>query len=186
MTTLDQPTLNQEQPSYRKIAFNYGLIASMVLIVVSLISNILGFNDPRNPNTVMSIVMSLLGFGIVVGAMIMGISKHRDEDLGGYITFGRAFGLAFIMGLVIVVINTVFSYIYMAFIDSSILEAATENFETQMEEQGVEPGEDAYEIAAMFLNPGIITVFIALWLLFQNTVAGLISAAIGQKKPSQM
>ena len=186
MSTLDQPTVNQDRPSYSRIAINYGLIASMALIAISLVSSVLGFSDPTNPNMVMSIVISILSFGIIVAAMVMGISKHRDEDLGGYITFGRAFGLAFVMGLVIAIINTLFTFVYMNYIDPSLLESIHENFEAQMDQQGIGEGDEGYDVAKMFIQPGMIALFAALGLLIQNTIAALIGAAIGQKKQPQV
>lgn len=186
MSTLDQPTANLEKPSYFQIALNYGAITSLVLIAISLVANVLGITDPRDPKPLINTLISLSSFAVLVVGMVMAIQKHRDEDLSGFINFGRAFSLAMIMGLVVAVINSIFTYVYMEFIDPSIIEFAKENFANQMEAQGISEGDPGYSAGAFFVSIGGIMIFVVIFLIFQMLIAGLIAAAIGQKKQPQL
>ncbi len=186
MSTLDQSMGEQPKVSYSQIAINYGLYASLLLIVISLIFNLSGFSDPVNPNPAIAFLVTALNWGIIIGAMIIATKKHREEDLGGFITFGRAFGLAFLVGVVIMILTTIFNYLYFEVIDPSMMEAIQENFETQIEDTGADEDNPAIGFTRAIMSPIGLAVTSAIGGLFSALILGLISAAVSQKKRQTM
>ena len=185
MNTLDQPSLNQDQNSYRQIAMNFGLIGALVSIVLTLITYLGNFGDPRNPNYLATGLISIASLGVYIFFMLKAVNKHRDENLGGYITFGKAFGVAFLTGLIMAVIGSIFNFIYFQFIDASYLDNLLEFMYETLESSGADPEpmmgfyRNIYSPIGMLISGLISGVLV-------SALFGLIPAAIGQKKPPQI
>ena len=98
MSTLDSPNnfVDQSNVPYLSTAIRYGALAGLGSVILGLLSNMLGLVDPCKGFSAMSALMMVLGIGIFVGAGVLAVQHHRNNELGGYITFGRAFVVAFI------------------------------------------------------------------------------------------
>jgi hypothetical protein len=83
------------------------------------------------------------------------------------------------------VLGSLFSYIYIKFVDSSMLDVIREQGMIQMEERGMSDAqiEQAMEMQARFTTPEMILVFGILGGIFFGFIVSLIVTAITKKSP---
>lgn len=181
MDTLDNPNkiIDPSTVSYQSISLRNGAIAGLILIVIGLLGNLTGISDPTQPNSATNWIMNLVNWGIMIAFMVMAVKKHRDEDLGGFVTFGRAFGVAFLVTLVISVITAVWVYIYFGFVDPDMAAAIMEN---SLAQQGIE--DDAMiDQMKFWFSPVAMAIYGLLGSLFFGAILSLIVAAVMKKNP---
>src|SRR5690606_11911840 len=70
------------------------------------------------------------------GCLIMAIKTHRDDELGGYISFGRAFSTGFRYSSLLSVFMGLFMLIYFKWLSPEVLEKGLNEAENQMLDQG--------------------------------------------------
>lgn len=150
-------------------ALRYGLIAGVVSVIVSLLMYLLDLHTNQGLATVVSIAM-------LVTFIYLAQKSHRDNDLGGYMKFGRAIGVGMLTVLFMAIVGAVYNFIFFEFIDSSILEESLREAENKMLERGMSDDDidQAMNITKIFVNP----VFFAATALFFSGVLGLIVSLI--------
>lgn len=184
MSTLDNP--NMIDPStvpYAKKAMNQGLIASLVLIVLNLIFSVTGLVEPGDTGA-MTWIVNLITWGVIAYFMYSAQTSHRDEDLGGYISYGRAFAVGGIVLLAIAVITVVWSFIYFSFIDPDIFDTIREaSLEQMINQQGMseEDAERAMGMMDWMWNPGVMSLFAGVGTAVAGLIIDLIVSAVTKK-----
>lgn len=180
MSTADQNLNDQSKAPYRPIAVRYGLIAALVSIALGLVFyvfNLIDYADNSSPGNIASTVLNVV---VIIVIFVLAIKTHRDQDLGGYITFGRAFGVAFLTGLVAALIGLVWTFAFFQFIDPSIQETIAEATRENMLNQGMSEEElqQAWGITSMFISPIALSLFGFVFSILGTVVLGLIVAAV--------
>lgn len=169
-------------------AMRYGLIWGLVAIVFGLLMHVLGFSDPSTTSTGMSVVMTLISTAITIAFIVLAIKHHRDQELGGYMTFGRGFKTGFMTTLIYAVIATIWMVIFFNFINPDMFDAINATMVEQWEDAGMsdEEIEQAQSMAGMFTGPTAMTVMTFLGTLFWGAIISLIASAVMKKDPPQM
>ena len=161
----------------------WGLITGMVYVIFSLISNMMGIQQSGN---------RVLGFLVLTVLMIvtfftifLGVKETRDEDLGGYLTFGQGFMTGFKIALIAGLISAVFTLIYSKFIDPDFAEKMMAGVEDQWDKAGMpeEQREVARKWTSYMFNPFILSAFSLFSALFWGVIKSLIAGAILKKDP---
>ena len=170
--------------SSRQIGTRYGLFWALAAIVLGLVAYMLGWSNPQNANVVGGLITGVISFGIGIAMIVLPIQKARNE-LGGYITFGKAFSTGFWSVLIYVLISTVWTLLFMTLIAPEIMEQTTTAMVEQWEEQGL--SEDQIEsmswMTNLFSNPISLAIFGAVSGLAMWTIIDLIIAAVLKKDP---
>lgn len=184
MNTLDSP--NMIDPStvpYGKKALTQGAIGAMILIAIGLVFNLTGLVTPGKSDT-MSMVANLINFVVIGYFIYAAASKHKNEDLGGYISYGRAFGVGTMVLLAITVISIVWIYLYMGIIDPSSIEMAKEAAMEQMiNKQGMseEQAEQAMAMSGFMMNPVALSIIAGISMFIFGLIINAIIAAVVKK-----
>lgn len=169
----------------RPTAIRYGGMMAMALILIGLIFTLTGLSDPAAPEKVGNKIQQWIGYLAMIAAVILAIKHHRDNELGGYIKYGRALGLGTLTGLVMGVINAVWMLIYMYVIDPDLqgkikemaIQQATENGATE------EVLEQTAKMMDIFTNPLFMSIGILLATVFMAFIFSLVISAIMKKDP---
>lgn len=185
MTTLDnpQPVINETEVPFLPTAIRLGLIGSLIFIVYSLIANLTGLSVPTS--IAVSLLNLIIALGVTIGFVIYVIRYHRDKELGGYISFGRAFLLAFAALVISTIISNIFNWVYLSFIDTSHLESVLEATEKMMSDMGAPADAIEKQMSTMreqFTPMGMMVQGLKYGLI-GGAVIALICAAIMKKKP---
>ncbi len=188
MTTLDAPNNNidPKDVSIFPTALRYGLIGGLVSIAISLLGNVLGLVDPCAGFSGTNAIFTFLGIGIYVVVGVMAIKHHRDEELGGYASFGRAFSLIFMTLLIMGALGGVFTVLYMNIIDPTMVDTIMECTAQTYEKQGMSAQqiEQSMGIVKMMYQPGLQLVLnLLVGPAFSGALFGLIIAAFTKKNP---
>ncbi len=158
----------------------------MVYVLYQVVAYMMDMPVPTSFGTM--ILTFVLIFAIGIGATVMAIKHHRNNELNGYISFGRAFLLGFLTLVIAAAISTVFQMVYVLAIDPGIIDIAEQNMEKMLTgfgltgealEQSVKGVRDGFTPGKMLLQ-GLVfnNIF--------NAVIALIIAAIMKRKPAEM
>ena len=173
-----------EMPAFsisHKSVLNTGFLLAMVGIVFAL--------APSLANTVenkgLGIAINMISLFITVIIYFITLKKYRDEELGGYMTFGRGFQFVFFASIIVAIVTSIFVFIQMKYIDPSMMDEAMNQQMAEMEKQGMteEQMEMASQMTGIFKTPMAIAIISLLAQLFWGAILGLIFGAIMKKCP---
>lgn len=120
-----------------KTALKYGAIAGLGNFVFFLLLYFMGKNPLGN--------WSWAGVWITILVLVFGTKYHRNNDLGGYMSYGRGLGI----GMLIIAFNALLfallAYCFGTIIDSSIPQMMINEFMESMEKARKFLGEDKYQ-----------------------------------------
>ena len=188
MAVLDdnQNYVDPSTVSFWPTAIRYGLIGGLISAVYGLVGNMTGLTMPGG-SILSMVLMGLVGIGITIGVMVFAIKRHRDDDLGGYITWGRAFVVGLVASVLMSLISTIFNYVYVTFIDPSFLDTMMEGMEEMMSGLGLqdEALEEALEETRKGFEPANMFTKGLLSAAGVGAVISAIVAAIMKKSPDQ-
>ena len=160
MAMLDEPTnvIDYSTVTARPTGIRWGLIAGIAGVVLFLLFSMTGIIDKSGKA---NWIGNLINLGLWIGICMMAIKKHRDEELGGYITLGRCVSLGMWIGFVGGIIGGLFTVIYMKFINPTMMRDAMDLAKEQMIEKGQseEMADKAIGMMSFMTNPAMIFVF---------------------------
>lgn len=186
MSTLDNPNdyIDPSKVSAWPSASRYGLLAGLLLVVLALLIHLAGIVDYTNQGGASNWIVNILNWGVTIGAIVLAVKQHRDEELGGFISFGRGFNVGFIVSLVIAAVSMIWGYVFFAFVEpgliGDILEASREQM---MERQGMneEQVEQAMGMMDWMFSPVAMSLMGGLFSLIAGIVFSLVVAGIMKK-----
>ncbi|MFQ5448935.1 MAG: DUF4199 domain-containing protein [Saprospiraceae bacterium] len=189
MTTLDNPS-GAPDPStvaMRPTAQRYGLIGALILIVVSLAVNLSGLVDYTQKGGTGNTIATILQYGIMITVIVLAIKTHRDDDLGGFITFGRGLGMGMLTALILGIITGIWAYVYFGLIDPGLIDQIREVAHDQALERGTteEQLEQAEGIMNFFTSPVFFAVASLIGTLLVSFVTSLIASAVIKVEPPE-
>ena len=148
-----------------------GLITGAVLVVFSLIMFLIGEGNNQWLKGLFTF------FSLVIG-IVLTHRAFKDEN-GSYMTYGQGLGLGSVLGLITGVLVGIFTFIYLSFVDSSVLQESFDEIRIQYEEAGMSDAQidQAMEMAEKFSSPGILLVTMIISVLFYAFFLSLIISA---------
>jgi hypothetical protein len=168
----------EEKLTVKQVGIKYGIYLALVSILYTLILQILGLAAKQ-----------ALGYVGIIFVIIALVLAHRDYKRSNeYMSYGQGLGISMIIVAISSVLSSIFSYIYIKFVDDSMLEVIREQSMIQLEERGMSDAqiEQAMEMQANFTTPEMILVFGILGGIFFGFIVSLIVTAITKKTPPAM
>jgi hypothetical protein len=98
----------------------FGLIGGGISIAWTLLMWVLGLHQG---DLSLSINLSYIALVFPIVIVVFAIRETRNKELEGFISYGKAFGVGTIAGIVSTVVSTLFSYIYMTILNPGYQEA---------------------------------------------------------------
>jgi hypothetical protein len=172
-----EETEQVEKVTTRSAGVRYGVISGVIGIALFVVMTILSISMTEGPGRWVGL--------LITGVLIYFAHKYYKDNGDGYMSIGQGTGIGFWLALVSTSISSVFSYIYMKFIDASFIENAMDEARRKMEEEGNlsdEQIEQAMSITEKFMTPEIM---LGTGLLFGTIIVviiALIISLITQKK----
>lgn len=168
------------------LALRNGLIAALVLIAFSLIMQMTGLVDPANQQRMGAgnLISTLLSLLVMGGAAMMAVRHYRDNDLGGWISFGGCFKLSMAIFLIIAAVTAIWTFIYMGLINPDILEMIREQaYEQAADQAGGELPEEAERMMGLFVSPWFMAISSFIATLFLGLLIALFVGLFMKKEP---
>jgi len=130
-------------------------------------------------------VSFLFTFVLNVSILFLALREVRELQ-GGYLTYGEGLGTSTMIGAIWGLVSGGFNYIYINFIDDSMITKQMEIARERMEEQGLTASQirDAERITTMMTSPGIqfiTVVFVTTLIIF--FLGLVVSGIMKREKP---
>jgi hypothetical protein len=170
----------EQQVTTRGVGMQYGVIVGIIMIIYGTLLQVTGLALEYQS-------LSYINY-IFLGVVIYLAHKKFKEEGDGFMSYGQGLGIGFWISLIGGVISMVFSYIYMSFIDSTIMEQAMDKARYDMEEKGMSDAQidQAMSITEKFMTPEMIFVMGIVGTLIFGFILSLIVSAITKKTDPQL
>ena len=166
----------EDKVTVSQIGLKYGIIIGLVFIVYGMILEFMGLELEIQQ------YFGYLNYALLVVAIVLA-HKAFKEGGDGYMSMGQGLGMGTLISLIGGALSGVFSYIYIKFIDDSMLTKIKDMQIEKMEEQGLDDAqiEQAMEIAGKFMSAEMIPVWAILGMLFIGFILSLIVSIFTKK-----
>lgn len=169
----------------RKKILVFGLIAGLICIAWPL--GLITFDKSCNYEygELFGYLTMLLAFSMIAVA----VKNVRDKDLGGFITFGRAFRVGLLVTLVASTVYVLIWLLYFYGTDSNFMEQYSAHMIEQLKSSGLSQKaidkqiQEIHEFEKMYQNPFFNALITYTEIIPVGLLISLISAAILRKKP---
>jgi len=174
--------MDENQKSALKPSLTSGLILGVILIVYSLILYIADLNE----NTWAA------SFSYVITAVVLyfAIVNFRDKEQNGFLAYGKGVSVGTLTGLFASVLLAIFTYIYVAYIDTSILETMIVNAEESIIESNPNIGDaeldQALGIVEIFNTPVMMSIMAGLWYTIISLVFSLLISIFAKQEDTNI
>ncbi len=153
MTTLDDNNfIDPSTVSVMPVAQKYGLIGGGALIILGLVLYLAGLTDYSGNTS--NTIPSILQYIVMGGVLFFAMKEHRDNQLNGYMTYGRALGVGTLTGVFTSILVGIWAYVFFAYISPELIDQMRTVAEERMAEKGLE--EEKLE-AALAMSKKIMT-----------------------------
>lgn len=171
--------INQRTPF--QVALHYATLLSLTSVVMSLV--MFFFPESWTKSTLISILFSIIYFGILIGFLSSALNQYKREQ-GGFISFGQGMNIIAWLGLISSSISTVWSYIFYYYLNPAFFVNAKQMALAQLEAQDAPENMiemqmkmlDVIYTPQVFLPTGFIFGFIFM------IIIGLIVSAVVKKE----
>ena len=169
----------------RKNVLVFGLISGLISTVWMLGFIMIVGTDPDIEHG------ELYGYGAMIVAfsfIVVGVKNYRDKHLGGYISFGKAFKLGFLITLTASTLYVVSWLVYYYTSDTNFIEVYIQCLNKQLVESGAgaaeiaKQAEDMKRFAEWYKNPFFNAAVTYSEILPLGTVVALITALVLKRR----
>lgn len=153
----------------------YGLIGGLVIIIFSLITSMaMDIETSQKINWLMYIFLA---------AIIFLAHKYFKDNGDGFMSFGQGLGIGTITSAIAGVLTAIYSYIYMTFVDPTLMDQIMDLQRQGMEDQGMSEAQidQALEMTSGFMTPGMMVGMTILGMIIFGFILSLIVSAITKK-----
>ncbi|HNV29424.1 MAG TPA: DUF4199 domain-containing protein [Cyclobacteriaceae bacterium] len=163
-----------EKVSTRSAGIRYGLMMAVLSIAFFMIMNVADL-DMQGPVGYLS--------WVITAAMLFLAHKYYKDEGDGFMTIGQGVGIGFWAGMVSSVISSIFTYVYVKFIDDGFLQAIKDKQIESMQERGMsdEQIDQAMQFAGAFSTPEAILGFGIVFGIIGGVIIGLLVALFTKK-----
>lgn len=161
----------QAQVTTKSVGIKYGLIAALISIILFILIDFLGMVGQSWTQWV----------GILITAVIIFLAHKEFKSEGDdFMSYGQGVGIGVWIGLISSVLGSVFTYIYVKFINPGYMDFIREQQIMGMEERGMSDAEieQAMKMAESFSGPEAILIFGIIFGFIFTLIAALIVSAV--------
>jgi hypothetical protein len=165
----------------------FGFVSALATAFVTLVLYFAGFHSDVAKLGAANWIGGLVDLAIAVTCVVLGTRAVREDNPPGEaFGYGRALWAALRTAIVAVVIGTVFSYCYLAFINPGFSDVLLQDKMQKLEASGASGAklEQAEAMTRMFLSPGWAAIFGLVFGMLYSLVIALIVAAC-MKRPAE-
>jgi hypothetical protein len=167
-----------EVATTRSAGIRYGLIGGIIGVFYFVGLAMAGVNM-QGPAQYLGIIVTI--------AMLFLAHKYFKDNGDGYMSYGQGIGIAFWMGLVSAVISSVFTFIYVSFVDTNFIQNIKDLQIEKMQEQGLSDSqiEQGMQMSSFMFTPTAMLVMGLIMGVIITVIVGLIVTIFTQKKDPQ-
>jgi glucan phosphoethanolaminetransferase (alkaline phosphatase superfamily) len=163
--------MNEQTVTPSSAAIRYGLIVGLICVIYSFILAMLDESMNR--------WLGAISYLFLIGGMVMAFKYYKEHN-DGFMSFGKGLKIGTLMSLIVGLLTSVFMYIYIKFIDGSMMERIMEVQRAEMEAKGMDEAQidRSMEIAAKFSTPEMIMVWGTVGFVIMGFIIALVVSGI--------
>src|SRR5687767_12976370 len=119
-----------EQRSQTKVAMTYGAMYGLAAVIVSLIFYFSGTD-------IQSKMPTMISYLLLIIFIVMGIKSYRDQELNGFISYGKSLGTGVLIGVFGGFITGFYTVILFTMIDPGLAQKIIDASEQKLLDQGM-------------------------------------------------
>jgi len=152
--------MDKKKPSILKNSLNYGIILGFMLIIISVITYLFGTSQSKTGQN----ISALFQIVIITIGIVWGTKNLRTNDtnynLSSGFSYGRALGSGTLISLFAFTVLSIYTYIFLKFIDPGEIEKMLAMAQDQLSEKGMsdEQVEMALSMSKKMMTPLIMSV----------------------------
>jgi hypothetical protein len=160
----------------RSVGIRFGLIGSLISIAYFLILNVSGIDMTSG-------FWNWFGYAITLALLVLAHKQFKDKG-DGFMSYGQGMGITFWMGLVSGLISSVFTYLYIKFIDTGFIEMVKQRQIEALHEQGMSEQQidQAMKITSMLTTPEGMFLSMLIGSIIIALIIGLFVTIFTQKR----
>lgn len=124
--------MNESEVKPTKIAFQCALAYALYSVLLTYVMYFMGIDVNSNLKGGIKILSWVLSYVPFLGAVLYAQKSHRDDQLGGYISFGRAFSTGFRVSIFAGLLIGVFMILYYKVLNTEAFEAVMSKTESSL------------------------------------------------------
>ncbi|MFM6914330.1 MAG: DUF4199 domain-containing protein [Aquirufa sp.] len=165
------------------LALKYGFINGLLSFLFSTLVNVMGWAEQFQES--MGWISGIWSLVLSVTVSYLCLREYREQN-EGFMSYGQGLGLATLLGAISGLVAGGFNYIYIQFIDNSVIQRQMDIARERMEDQGMSASQiqSAEEMTSMFMNPGMQFVIVVIMSIIFNFFLGLIVSAVVKREKS--
>lgn len=175
---MENNDVQNQKPGLAKSSFNSALLISAVLIVLTLVFYLIGHTLETYVSWVSAIVL--------VAGLIYTLLTYRNENLGGYISYGKSVQFTVVTGLFTGIITGLFAVLLYGLIAPELVEEMKQTLEMDLYRSNpdidYEVAQTVLRVQFWFVTPLGMLVGSIFGTAFQSLIVGLIAGIFVKKK----
>ena len=166
----------EDKVTVSQIGLKNGIIVGLIFIVYSMIIQFL------NLDIELMNYLSYLNYVILIVFVVLA-HKAFKEGGDGFMTIGQGLGIGMLISLVGGVLSSIFTYIYLKFIDDSLIQKSLDYQIEEMEKNGMDDAtiEQAMSMTSKIMTPEVMPIMGLLFMLFLGFIISLIVSLFTKK-----
>jgi hypothetical protein len=186
MALLDQPEQGYIEPatvSPRPAGMRWGLIMGLVSVALGLLWYVTGMVDFTQQQSMFSLP-NIINWTVTIALFYFAFTQHRDNELGGYMTLGRAMSLGFWITLISGIITAIYLYFFLTFVMPDFVSTMIDNAAEQAEKRGQDPEVMRQQMEKMswMFSPAAFSAFAILGSLLFGVIFSLIVGLVVRRE----
>jgi hypothetical protein len=163
------------------ILVKWAIIGGILSFLLSVITQYSGLAEDFSET--LGWVSFIATFALNVSILFFTIKEVRAQQ-GGFMSYGEGLGNSTLLGAIWGIVSGGFNYIYINFIDDSMIQKQMDLARERLEDQGLSASQisDAEKITSMMLSPGVQFITIVIATTFIVFVLGLIVSGIMKRE----
>ncbi|MDZ7607319.1 MAG: DUF4199 domain-containing protein [Cyclobacteriaceae bacterium] len=166
----------EKKVTISQIALKYGLYLGLVFIIISIITQFMDLDMKTQQN------VGYINYVLALVAIILAHKAFKEEG-DGFMTIGQGLGIGTLLCLISGVLSAIFTYVYIKFIDDSMIGKIKDMQIEELEKRGMSDAdiEQAMKMAGIFTSPEMMIVWIILGMVFIGFILSLIVSLFTKK-----
>jgi len=171
---MEQEPATYDNVTTRSTGIRYGLIGAVVSVVFFLVVSMADVNPQGGVKYVN---------WIITVALLLLAHKYYKDSRDGFMSYGEGIAISFWMGLVTGVIYSIFTYIYIKFVDQGFIESLKEMQADAYAESGMseEQIDKAMSISDKLFTPEWLFLMSLIGTILTNVIIALIVTIFTKK-----
>ncbi len=168
--------MEEKTNSIWKAGLTYGAILGLLMIIYTILLYVMGQSFNK--------ALGYVTFIFIIVMVFYGAKSYRDNNLNGYITYGRALGISMIIVLIASVINAVYFYIHATIVDTEYFTKLIIATEEELLGKGMSDDqiEMAISMQQKMMKPAIMSLLSIFSIGFWGFIFSLITSIFVKKE----